>query len=251
MLINTHYDELNDNDYHIAQYVLNHIEETQNMSIIELAEETLTSKSSVLRFTQKLGFSGFSEFKYSLKEPKIKISEKTSYVSMQETDLVQTAKLFNQQNIEELLETFHNSDRVFCYGTGWGQRHVLNNFVKNLVPLQKFPIHLESQTELKLVVDKSVTNKDMIIVLSLSGNNKPTEDLLHKLKFKEAPLLSITNLSTNRLASNATYNLYYQSTKIDQPVEETYSMLPLFQIMDLFYRSYVDFLNDQQASTEI
>ncbi|WP_227874519.1 MULTISPECIES: MurR/RpiR family transcriptional regulator [Tetragenococcus] len=240
-LINKHYDNLNENDQHIAKYVLGHETECKSLSIVQLAEVTLTSKSSILRFTQKLGFSGYSEFKYALKQQKASKQLQTSFVAMQQEDLLQTAKFFNQQNVTSVLQAFDQAETIYCYGTGWGQRDVLQNFIRSIIPLQRFPVHLQSQKELSIVLNGSITENDLIIILSLSGENKPQENILNQMKIKNIPILSITNMSRNRLASKATYNLYYQSTEIGESTDETFSMMPLFQIMDLFYRAYVDY----------
>jgi len=240
-LINKHYDNLNENDQHIAKYVLAHETECKRLSIVQLAEVTLTSKSSILRFTQKLGFSGYSEFKYALKQQQKSQQVQTSFVAMQQEDLLQTAKFFNQQNVTPVLQTFDQAETIYCYGTGWGQRDVLQNFIRSVIPLQRFPVHLQSQKELNIVLNGSITENDLIIILSLSGENKPQENILNLMKLKNVPILSITNMSRNRLASKATYNLYYQSTEIGESTDEIFSMMPLFQIMDLFYRAYVDY----------
>ncbi|GMA07547.1 HTH-type transcriptional regulator GlvR [Tetragenococcus halophilus subsp. flandriensis] len=240
-LINEHYDHLNENDQHISQYIMNHVEECKRLSITQLAEATLTSKSSILRFTQKLGFSGYSEFKYALKQQNTYRKEQNSFVAMQQDDLLQTAKIFSQQNVKPALQAFDQANAIYCYGTGWGQRDVLQNFMRSVIPLQRFPIHLQSQKELSIVLDGSITEKDLMIILSLSGENKPRESILNRMKLKNIPMLSITNMSRNRLASKATYNLYYQSTEIGESTDEIFSMMPLFQIMDLFYRAYVDY----------
>ncbi|GEQ38411.1 hypothetical protein TH5N_15690 [Tetragenococcus halophilus] len=139
------------------------------------------------------------------------------------------------------MQTFDQAKSIYCYGTGWGQRDVLQSFIRSVIPLQRFPIHLQSQKELSLVLNGSITEKDLMIILSLSGENKPQENVLNRMKLKNIPILSITNMSRNRLASKATYNLYYQSTEIGQSSDEIFSMMPLFQIMDLFYRAYVDY----------
>lgn len=67
------------------------------MTITELAQSSLTSKSSVLRLTKKLGFSGYSEFKYNLRNQLNKNSQthKTmSFAEMQDNDIEETKKTF-------------------------------------------------------------------------------------------------------------------------------------------------------------
>jgi len=62
-LINKNYEYLSDTDFTIAKYVLANKDKIGNMGINQLAKNSLASKSSVLRFAQKLGFGGYSEFK--------------------------------------------------------------------------------------------------------------------------------------------------------------------------------------------
>ncbi|MEG0443159.1 MAG: MarR family transcriptional regulator [Carnobacterium sp.] len=66
-LINQHYRELNESDLQILSYIIQNKEKCKGMTIIALAQETLTSKSTISRIVKKIVFSGYSEFKYSLK----------------------------------------------------------------------------------------------------------------------------------------------------------------------------------------
>lgn len=250
-LINQYYNELNENERYIAKYIMEHIEECQEIAITDLAEKTLTSKSTILRFAKKLQFSGFSELKYFLKQthrPTVK-PLKSSY-NMLEEDLVQTTKLFKQQINSDILQTFNQANRVFVYGTGWGQRNVINTFVRSFIPLQIFPLHIESQNEVLNILKNSATKNDLFIILSLSGNNKPNDRILNMLSLKQIPVLSITELSSNKLASYATYNLFFQTTALDAPVDENVSLLPMYQIIDLFFRAYLEEF-DQEISSKI
>ena len=50
----------------IANYILAHMEQISDMSAGELAKSMLTSKATVVRLSQKLGLSGYHEFKLKL-----------------------------------------------------------------------------------------------------------------------------------------------------------------------------------------
>ena len=47
----------------IADYILKNFREVANLSTRQLAKETFTSSAAIVRFSQKLGFSGYAEFK--------------------------------------------------------------------------------------------------------------------------------------------------------------------------------------------
>lgn len=120
VLINKHYEEINENERYISKYILQNINLVKDISIVDLAEKTLTSKSSILRFTKKLGFSGFSEFKYSLRNQTPQDMTNDDLFELLEDDFLQTFKLFKQQNLSELLKIFHECDSIYMFGTGWG-----------------------------------------------------------------------------------------------------------------------------------
>lgn len=63
-LITKHQKLFGELDKEIIAYMLNNPEQIKKLSITELADITFTSKSTVLRLVKKLGFSGYSEFKY-------------------------------------------------------------------------------------------------------------------------------------------------------------------------------------------
>ena len=52
----------------VVSYILEHLNEVPSMSTGELARAAYTSKTTVVRLCQKLGFSGYQEFKLKLVE---------------------------------------------------------------------------------------------------------------------------------------------------------------------------------------
>lgn len=50
----------------IADYILKNFRELANLSTRQLAKETFTSSEAIVRFSQKLGFEGYSDFKKKL-----------------------------------------------------------------------------------------------------------------------------------------------------------------------------------------
>lgn len=50
----------------IADYILNHCEQVLQMTTRQLASETYTSATVIVRFVKKLGYQGFNDFKIHL-----------------------------------------------------------------------------------------------------------------------------------------------------------------------------------------
>ena len=57
---------LRESERKIADYILTHPDEITYMSITELAERTDTSEATVIRFAQRLGYSGYAALKIAL-----------------------------------------------------------------------------------------------------------------------------------------------------------------------------------------
>lgn len=241
--MNNNYDELNQNDKDILSYILSNKNEVSDMTITSLANLTLTSKSTIMRLAKKLEYSGYSELKYDLQYqiPKNNIEERQSFTSLQEIDIEQTRKLFDQMNIMPLLKKLYSANRIFCYGTGWGQMDVLSDFSRSMVNHGKFPILLSHTTELG-TASKSMDENDIVIIVSLSGEIKEAKNAMESLILRHVPILSITDLRNNKFASIADYNLYFQTNSIEHSGEEITSLIPLYIITDLIFRSYTDYV---------
>lgn len=242
--INHYYGDLNENDKEIISYIMNNKKKVVDMTITELAQSSLTSKSSILRLTKKLGYSGYSEFKYSLQNQlndETQHNESLNFTEMQNSDIKDTKRLFNQIDLEPILKKIYTSNQIFCYGTGWGQRTVLTNFIRSLIPLNKFPVLLASLEEFEMTTE-FMSEDDLLIVVSLSGDIKEAEKAMRGLVFRDIPILSITELRNNEYASLATYNLYYSVNPIIYNEREVTSLLPLYITTDLLFRNYAEYI---------
>lgn len=103
----------------VAEFILNHTDQIPNMSAGDLARASLTSKATVVRLSQKLGLSGYQEFKLRLvaeinqnarisqilaKEP---ITSASSY-----TDIVRTLPGLYDKAITNTRLTFRKNDMM-------------------------------------------------------------------------------------------------------------------------------------------
>ena len=126
-IINDNYTKLNNLDFHILNFIQNNQHLSATLSIAKLAERCNVSTATVLRMTQKLNFSGYSEFKYFLKNDDAQ--EETQDIDAIEVinqDIAQTIKMFRQNGqIEEIYKKIDEAENIYAYGTGQGQRLML------------------------------------------------------------------------------------------------------------------------------
>ena len=59
--------KLNDTDDSVIEYIRNNRSNINKISIQKIANELYISPNAIMRLARKLGYSGFSELKYALK----------------------------------------------------------------------------------------------------------------------------------------------------------------------------------------
>ncbi|SDC35883.1 transcriptional regulator, RpiR family [Pelagirhabdus alkalitolerans] len=240
--INNHYDTLSENDFYVLDYVQSNIKACQDMTINELSKKSATSRSSILRLTQKLGFSGFSEFKYSLKHERTESESELCYFEQTKQDLDMTDKLFHSIEKEPIYRTIKQARFIYGFATGWGQRNALEELKRYFLSMN-VPIYLiPATTELNMVLDH-LTEDDLVIFISLSGDVDYITKELKTLSVRHIPTLSITSLKNNHLQEQSAHHLYYQSTDLGYRFgAEHKSFIGLQLLIDLLYRGYLNYL---------
>ena len=66
-LVNEHYRRLNENDLYIWNYISSHRKECEKLAIDQLAFRCNVSRTTILRFAQKISLKGYGELKVLLK----------------------------------------------------------------------------------------------------------------------------------------------------------------------------------------
>ncbi len=67
-LVNEHHSKLNENDDYVLSFITQNMEISISQTVSELAKQANVSDSTIIRLTKKLGFKGYGEFRYYLKE---------------------------------------------------------------------------------------------------------------------------------------------------------------------------------------
>lgn len=244
-VINENYSKLTNIDLHILHFIENNEVECTSLSIADLANRCSVSTATVLRTTKKLNFSGYSEFKYFLKSDALKETQDESIdlVAIINQDISQTIKVFQQnKHMHDILNIIDQADHIYAYGTGHGQRLMLQELARCFLNVNKNIILIPTSTELK-IMKKFMTKRDLLFIVSWSGKIEKYKETLINLDVLGIPLVSITNLNNNELSSLSKYNLYFQSASIDKVMNiNQSSYLTLHLVLHLLYDGYIDFL---------
>ena len=242
-IINQNYAKLNHLDLRILGYIQNNLHESTTLSIAKLAEKCNVSTATVLRTTQKLNFSGYSEFKYFLKSDDVQEEKQDlDAIEILNQDIAQTIKMFQQNGqIQEIYQKMDEAENIYAYGTGQGQRLMLQEMARCFLNVNKKIIIISASTELK-IVKKYMSQRDLLFVASWSGNIDKYRESVVSLGIAGTSIVSITNFHKNELARMAPYNLYFQSTSIDEVMNiNRSSYLTLHLVLHLLYDGYIDY----------
>lgn len=182
----------------IYQLIQDEPETIKLCTIVQLAGLAGTSKSAVLRFCQKIGYSGYSEFRYNFLEylrhhgkqsdnsPAAIIS---ACVSSYQGALSQMKSLNNKQ-IDGLVKCIKDAPVVKLLGLG-ESGCCARQLASNLNLLGKPSIAITDMIEYYRTA-QSVAEKDIFICFSVGGQYKAYQELPSAIKSAGARLVLIT-----------------------------------------------------------
>ena len=240
--INAHMRNLSDTDRCIWRHIEENRTAVSRASIHELARACAVSSASIVRFAQKLGFDGFGEMKAFMR------MEGTSR-SLPKRDVITALGSFYDQTWRELMRRdytgasrlIHEAHRVFAYASGYVQTNVMQE-MKRLFVYDNILIYEVAGREEFYSVYQTAGKDDLFIFISLSGESERVVEFADQLSLKGVPILSITEMRHNTLASRSTENLYVMPAEFALPENEARlqfkSMLAYFLLLEIWYVHY-------------
>ncbi|CCQ09797.1 COG1737: Transcriptional regulators [Pseudoalteromonas luteoviolacea B = ATCC 29581] len=223
---------LSNSEAKLAQYTLNQPEMIRHQSSIELAAAAGVSQSSVVKFSQKLGYKGFPEFKFGVVDalnsaPKQELttcsefSANDSLMSMASkfgmklhSVMDHTLELNNEKAIESCAKAFKGAKRLLFVAQGSSSITAKEAIFK----LQKLGIPAQCETDLVAAANAlSLLNKDdVLIIVSHSAQLKSFQKLAVLAKEANIKLITVTKYATNNLSQIADHALF--SVQPQEPI---------------------------------
>lgn len=246
-------EELTRSDLEVLEALRTLSEDISDQSITTVAKKLHTSKSSLSRLAQRLGFLGYAEFKYQWHQHYQKDSEKlniyspTEILALLEKDVSDTFRLASKTDFSPLVELIQRSGIVYCYGTGHSQRKALEEFSRLLITIDKRAIVIPVEAELRMTVPM-ITSSDVLLVCSVRGEVPEIYDLLLEIKKKGTSLLALTQFSQNPLEEIADFSSYFFSTSFtdNKKVRDRFTLTGLTSLLDYIYRiCFIDYLSNR------
>jgi len=238
--------QLGETDIQILTYIRKNKEAASRCTIEALAVRCNVSRTTILRFAQKLGFSGFSEMKVRLKWE----CEQSSKLPDNALDLVcgDYVKLIGdmkEKDCEGICSALHTADKVFVYGTGATQANVARELQRAFLSARRYICLLEGTRHETEMVSDSIGEKDAVIIISLTGETAAGVEFAKALKLRGACIISITKFKNNTLARLSDYNLYINTSSVDSVFSQGYETTAHFFIaVEMLLLKYLQYLQN-------
>src|SRR5579872_5063420 len=130
--IQARFDECSRSQKDVAQYIIDHLDEAAFQTAEELARRANTSSSTVVRFSQALGFEGFPELQRAAREEykrahgtadsasplfAIERTEFETAIAADHANVEESARKASRATIERAIEAIAGADRIVIAGT--------------------------------------------------------------------------------------------------------------------------------------
>lgn len=236
----------------VYSYILIHKEKVAYMRVRELADASHTSPATVLRFTQKLGYESFVEFKLDLKKElqKQKTTRLIDSKEVVESFFSRTLTDQYEEELDEVAEQISDAELVMFFGIGTSgilaeyASRWFSNFGKQTMYIKDpfYPFEQFGKTYEQTVV----------FVLSVSGETTQTIEQVQRLKELGGYIVSITNSSYNTLARISDRNIAYHvapETLGDGQINIT-SQLPVLYLFETLAKKHYAQSETPRSETE-
>lgn len=242
----------------IAEFVLRKQERLCEYTTSQVAAETYTSKSALVRFAQTLGFGGWKEFvqqlveelhyqqtHYSGIDPNFPFRESSTTADiihqmseLQIESIRDTADQLNPHMLEQAAELLAKADRIALFGIS------PNNILGEL--FRRRMLAIGRQVEMPFLGDSgllasSLGKNDCAILISYSGNveNREPLNVLRFLIPSGVKVIGVTSSGDNVLRDKASYTFTISSReKLYNKISTFATEVSINYILDTLFAAY-------------
>ena len=200
----------------VADYLLQHADEAQYLSISSLARECNVAEATVFRFCRALGFDGYHEMRIALAQANATgtMSSQRELQPGASTEALfehASARLFTAINgtqnalsveaVDEAARMLREAKQVFCFGQG-GSMLLANDICARFASLStKF--RTSGDSHLQLLTASLMNEADVVLFVSYSGATRDMMETLRTAKAAGAKIIHLTHYEDSPGASLA------------------------------------------------
>lgn len=237
----------------IAEYILEDPERIKNLTTYEIAKNCDTSQASIVRFSKKLGFSGFPDFKLSLSQD-IGNRKAESHVNIMHEELKSTDSFeiigkkvatentravnntyeitdFNE--LEKAVQAINSARKIMLAGVGFSGIVARDLYFK-LMELGKVA-SFENDSHMQLSYLSTMNENDILFVISHSGKTLELFNLTKVAKNKGIKIITLTSVVNNPIRELGDIRLSTVEMKSDFRATALSPRISQLTVIDMIY----------------
>jgi len=229
--ITERFDDFSRSQKDVARYIVDHLDEAAFQTAEELARRANTSSSTVVRFSQALGFDGYPELQQAaIEEYRHKVAESQpngngsgaaalfnfdhsefeASLGADYSNIEETARSLTREQIEASVSALATSRRVLIVGVE--QMAFFASYLRHLLGLLDVRAEIVASPSQDNIQKLSRMDEDTLLVVLTAGRAHPL--ILRALKLarhRRARTMSITDATLSDVAEHSELMLYYSS----------------------------------------
>lgn len=244
--LKTVYQDLTQSEKLVADYIIDHIDEIKTITSHQLAVNTNIGQSTIIRFSQKLGYNSFRELladlsavpRSDLYREEIQIDELMSdtnrKVIAQYQDIVEVTFQNNPvETIQQACSMLAEAKKIIIFGIGSSNlfcEYLSNQLIKMGLPC------ITSQTPHSIYsyIDHGGKNS-LVFLISESGGTREVIKAAQIAKEKDIPIIAMTRITKNPLHSYADLLLRTVSFETETRLNVTTMRCSQLYLIDILY----------------
>jgi DNA-binding MurR/RpiR family transcriptional regulator len=247
--IQARFDEFSRSQKDVAQYIVDHLDEVAFQTAEELARRANTSSSTVVRFSQALGFEGFPELQGQARDeyrrrmggageeaggpasPLFSLDQNPfeTAIGADLANVEETARKLSRSQVEAAVDAIVGARRVLIAGTD--QMAFFASYARHLLMLLDLQADLVASASQESLSRLGRIDDTMLVMGFSAGRPHPLVVRAMKLaRHRKAKTIAITDATLSEVAKLAQVQLYYSS---DSPayVRSHTALLSLIQAL--------------------
>lgn len=255
LIIRQNYSSFTTVEKKIADYIFEVGEKMLEKSAQEVAGEIGSSSAALVRFSRKLGYDGFSQFKQKLsasyaahvddEEYYKEVNDSESPTSIKNKLKVRVNHMVETTNsallddeIMEAVSSIDAAENIFVFGIG-ASSMVAQDILQKFSRIGKQVIFIQDAH--LFVSSLSVSNKKTIFIgISMKGETKEVLELASVVKNMKIPIIAITSRENSSLGQMADCILHSVSGEDYQMrTAATMSLMAQLYVVDILFYMYV------------
>jgi len=240
--IQARFDECSRSQKDVAQYIVDHLDEAAFQTAEELARRANTSSSTVVRFSQALGFEGFPELQAAAREEYRRVhtraivgapakgnghasasaangsaplfsldqNEFETALAADHLNVEETARKVSRSAVDELIEAIVSAEKVLVAGTD--QMAFFASYLRHLLMLLDLRVDVVASPSQEALSRLGRIDEGTLVIGLSAGRPHPLVVRAMKLaRHRKARTAAVTDATLSEVAKLAQIKLYYSS----------------------------------------